>query len=67
MNKQDLETMRHMIAQHETLRTEDADIYWICREGCIGWDNISDKEVIKHFKHIFPTHELSIRKDTSCN
>lgn len=45
-----LETMRNMMAQHEAETISDEDVVQILLEGCIGWQNFTDEEVIEAFE-----------------
>ena len=52
-SRQDLEAMRETLAESEWEGLKDRDLKEILREGCIGWQNRSDRDVIDTYEEIY--------------
>ena len=52
-SRQDLEAMRETLAESEWEGLKDKDLKEILREGCIGWQNRSDRDVIDTYEEIY--------------
>ncbi len=48
-----LNTMRTKLALHEVENMEDDSLFDILMQGCTGWNNMSDEEVVEHFDTVF--------------
>jgi hypothetical protein len=51
--KDDIDAMRETLAEAEWEGLKDRDLKAILREGCVGWENIPDKEVIEMYENIY--------------
>ena len=52
-SRQDLEAMRETLAESEWEGLRDKDLKEILREGCVGWQNRSDRDVIDTYEEIY--------------
>jgi hypothetical protein len=51
--KEDIDAMRETLAEAEWEGLKDRDLRQILREGCVGWENIPDKEVTEMYENIY--------------
>jgi hypothetical protein len=51
--KADIDAMRETLAESEWEGLKDRDLRAILMEGCIGWDNIPDAEVVEMYQNIY--------------
>ena len=51
--KEEVEAMRETLAESEWEGLKDRDLKAILRDGCIGWDNMSDRDVIDIYEPIY--------------
>jgi hypothetical protein len=51
--KEDINAMRETLAEAEWEGLKDRDLRQILLEGCVGWENIPDKEVIEMYENIY--------------
>ncbi len=51
--KEDIDAMRDNLAESEWEGLKDRDLRLILREGCVGWDNMSDKDIIAIYEPIY--------------
>ena len=52
-SKEDIDGMRETLAESEWEGLRDRDLKAILRDGCIGWDNMSDRDVIDIYEPIY--------------
>ena len=52
-SKEDIEGMRETLHESEWEGLKDRDLREILWEGCIGWKNISDAEIVEHYQNIY--------------
>ena len=52
-SKEDIDGMRETLHESEWEGLKDRDLRLILWEGCIGWENIPDKEVVEHYQNIY--------------
>ena len=52
-SKEDIEGMRETLHESEWEGLKDRDLREILWEGCIGWKNIPDAEVVEHYQNIY--------------
>ena len=52
-SKEDIDGMRETLHECEWEALRDRDLREITWEGCIGWKNIPDKEVVEHYQNIY--------------
>jgi len=51
--KDDIDAMRETLHESEWEGLKDRDLRDILWEGCIGWKNIPDEEVVEHYQNIY--------------
>ena len=51
--KEEVDAMRETLAESEWEGLKDRDLKAILRDGCIGWDNMSDRDVIDIYEPIY--------------
>ena len=51
--KDDIDAMRETLHESEWEGLKDRDLREMLREGCIGWKNIPDAEVVEHYQNIY--------------
>ena len=52
-SKEDIDAMRETLHASEWEGLRDRDLRGITWEGCIGWKNIPDAEVVEHYQNIY--------------
>ena len=52
-SKEDIDAMRETLHESEWEGLKDRDLREILWEGCIGWKNIPDAEVVEHYQNIY--------------
>ena len=52
-SKKDIDGMRETLHESEWEGLKDRDLKMILWEGCIGWKNIPDAEVVEHYQNIY--------------
>ena len=52
-SKEDIDGMRETLAEAEWEGLKDRDLRQILREGCDGWENIADRDVIEMYENIY--------------
>ena len=52
-SKEDINGMRETLAEAEWEGLKDRDLRQILREGCDGWENIADRDVIEMYENIY--------------
>ena len=52
-SKEDIDGMRETLHESEWEGLKEKDLKEILREGCIGWDNMSDRDVIDIYEPIY--------------
>ena len=52
-SKEDIEGMRETLHESEWEGMKDKHLRQITWEGCVGWKNIPDAEVVEHFQNIY--------------
>ena len=52
-SKEDIDGMRETLHESEWEGLKDRDLRLILWEGCIGWENIPDAEVVEHYQNIY--------------
>ena len=52
-SKEDIEGMRETLHESEWEGLRDRDLREITWDGCIGWKNIPDAEVVEHYQNIY--------------
>ena len=62
--KDDVAAMRETLAESEWEGIKDRDLKQILREGCVGWENITDRDVIDMYENIYgETDNVEIIKE----
>ena len=51
--KEDISAMRETLHESEWEGLKDRDLRLILWEGCVGWENMPDKEVVEHYENIY--------------
>ncbi len=51
--KEEVDAMRETLAESEWEGLRDRDLKAILRDGCIGWDNMSDRDVIDIYEPLY--------------
>ena len=51
--KEEVDAMRETLAESEWEGLKDRDLKAILRDGCIGWDNMPDRDVIDIYEPIY--------------
>jgi hypothetical protein len=52
-SKEDIDAMRETLAEAEWEGSKDAYLKEILREGCLGWENTPDEEVVEQYQNIY--------------
>ena len=52
-SKEDIDDMRQTLHASEWEGLRDRDLMGILWEGCVGWRNIPDAEVVEHYQNIY--------------
>ena len=52
-SKEDIEGMRETLHESEWEGLKDSHLRHMTWEGCIGWKNIPDAEVVEHYQNIY--------------
>ena len=52
-SKEDIDAMRETLHESEWEGLKDRDLREMLWEGCIGWKNIPDAEVVEHYQNIY--------------
>jgi len=52
-SKEDIDGMRETLHELEWEGLKDRDLRLILWEGCVGWENIPDAEVVEHYQNIY--------------
>jgi hypothetical protein len=52
-SKEDIAAMRDTLAEAEWEGSKDAYLKEILREGCLGWENVPDEEVVEQYQNIY--------------
>ena len=52
-SKEDIDAMRETLAESEWEGLKDRDLKAILRDGCVGWDNMPDRDVIDIYEPIY--------------
>ena len=52
-SKEDIDGMRETLHISEWEGLRDRDLLAILWEGCVGWKNIPDAEVVEHYQNIY--------------
>ena len=52
-SKEDIDDMRQTLHASEWEGLRDRDLMGILWEGCVGWKNIPDAEVVEHYQNIY--------------
>jgi len=66
--KEEVDSMRETLAESEWEGLKDRDLKAILRDGCIGWDNMSDRDVIDIYEPLYypdGKSDWSASKDSS--
>ena len=51
--KEDIDAMRETLHESEWEALRDRDLREMTWEGCVGWKNIPDEEVVEHYQNIY--------------
>ena len=51
--EEDIDDMRQTLHASEWEGLRDRDLMGILWEGCVGWKNIPDAEVVEHYQNIY--------------
>ena len=51
--KEDINAMRETLHMSEWEGLTDRDLLAILWEGCVGWENIPEDEVVEHYENIY--------------
>jgi hypothetical protein len=63
-SKEDIDGMRETLHTSEWEGLKDRDLIKILWEGCVGWENIPDAEVVEHYQNIYgETDNVEIVQD----
>jgi hypothetical protein len=49
---EEIEVMRERLAESEWEGLKDKDLKQILWEGCVGWTNIPDEDVVSHYGEV---------------
>jgi len=52
-SKEDIDAMRVTLHESEWEGLKDRDLRHMTWEGCVGWKNIPDAEVVEHYQNIY--------------
>ena len=52
-SKEDIDGMRDTLCECEYEALREKNLRQILWEGCIGWENIPDAEVVEHYQNIY--------------
>ena len=52
-SKEDIDGMRETLHESEWEGLKDRDLRLILWEGCVGWENMSDEEVVEQYENIY--------------
>ena len=52
-SKEDIDGMRDTLYECEYEALKERDLRMVLWEGCVGWKNIPDKEVVEHYQNIY--------------
>ena len=52
-SKEDIDVMRDTLYECEYEALREKNLRQILWEGCIGWENIPDAEVVEHYQNIY--------------
>jgi hypothetical protein len=52
-SKEDINGMRETLHESEWEGLKDRDLRLILWEGCVGWENMPDAEVVEHYQNIY--------------
>ena len=52
-SKEDIAGMRETLHESEWEGLKDRDLRLILWEGCVGWENMPDEEVVEHYQNIY--------------
>jgi hypothetical protein len=52
-SKEDIAAMRETLHESEWEGLKDRDLRLILWEGCVGWENMPDEEVVEHYQNIY--------------
>ena len=52
-SKEDINGMRETLHESEWEGLKDRDLKMILWEGCAGWENMPDAEVVEHYQNIY--------------
>ena len=62
--KEDIDAMRETLHISEWEGLIDRDLLGILWDGCVGWKNIPDEEVVEHYENIYgETDNVEIVQD----
>ena len=50
--KEQIDEMREILAESEFEGFKDKDLKQVLWDGCVGWVNISDEDVINHYGEV---------------
>lgn len=50
---EEIEVMRERLAESEWEGLRDNDLKQVLWEGCVGWTNIPDEDVINHYMELY--------------
>ncbi len=63
-SKEDIEGMRDTLAESEWEGIRDRDLRMLLWDGCVGWKNIPDEEVVEMYQNIYgETDNVEIIKE----
>ena len=52
-SKEEIDGMPDTLAESEWEGLKDRDLRIILMEGCVGWDNIPDTEIVEMYQNIY--------------
>jgi len=52
-SKEDIAAMRETLHDSEYMGLKERNIRQILWDGCIGWGNVTDEEVVEHYQNIY--------------
>ena len=52
-SKEDINGMRETLHESEWEGLKDRDLRLMLWEGCVGWKNMPDEEVVEHYQNIY--------------
>jgi|TARA_B100000959_G_scaffold1538_1_gene1665 hypothetical protein len=61
--KDDIDAMRETLHESEWEGLKDRDLREMLWEGCIGWKNIPDAEVVEHYQNIYGDSPIPLVTD----